>query len=259
MLGKRIGKQRPEEGAHLFIAEDVGNAHFGEAHLLHIEEAVEQPVDLLAASRLDTAEAADGLELARLRAVLLALALAGRAGEQRLKTAIQIDRERKVRARKIGQRGKRIGGAVEIGQQPLQRNKVDVRPRLGDCREQRADRRAVDNRQKPRVGGGEIAVGVTPAGKTGNAEGAISDDFQCQRERRPAFDIQSSDHHVGLSLGRPIANPGCALRRSKQRRGAEFRIVREAGTVARRCRQSGLARGGRARRRFVGRDPIAVK
>ena len=74
-----VDKQRAEESLNSRVAEDIGDAHLAEAEFLHGEEGVEQPKHFLLRVRLDAAEAAGGLELARLRAVLLAFALAADA------------------------------------------------------------------------------------------------------------------------------------------------------------------------------------
>ena len=137
-LGKRFNEQGTEESADLRRAEHIGDAHLAEAQFLHLKKSIEQPVRLFLCPGLEAAMAADGVELAHLRAVLLALALAAGAGKQRIEAAGEIDGQRQIGTGKMREGRKRIGSAVEIGQQPLQRDEVDIGPGPADCQENRA-------------------------------------------------------------------------------------------------------------------------
>ena len=122
-LLQRLGEdRRGRSSAPRASREDVGDAHLLEAHLLHGEEGVEQRVRLGLGPGLDAAEAADRLELARLRTMLLALALAARAAEQRVEAAVEVDGQREVRARQMRQREQRICDAADLGRQAFQRD-----------------------------------------------------------------------------------------------------------------------------------------
>ena len=71
------------------------------------------------------------------------------------------------------QRKQRIGQPVEIGQQPLQHQRIDVRPRVADCSQNGVGAEPVGG-EEGGIGDGKIAVGVTAAHEAGDAERACS-------------------------------------------------------------------------------------
>ena len=71
------------------------------------------------------------------------------------------------------QREQRIRQPVEIGQQPFQHQRIDIRPRVADCRQYGVGVEAAGG-EEGRIGGGKIAVGVAAAHEAGDAERARS-------------------------------------------------------------------------------------
>ena len=190
---------------------------------------------------LDAAEAAGRLEFAGLRAVLLALALAARARQQRVEAAVEIDGERDVGAGEMRQREQRIGDAVE-------RRAAAARARSCRCRGRAlADRR--DHRRDVVAPACGSQCGSrrrrnchwrgVPLMKRATRNGPAAHDFQRQRDDRLAVARSSDrDDQSGAACCDPVLHPGRRPAPARRRR----RERQAAIAAERRCRSAAATR-----------------
>ena len=173
--------------------EYVRNAHLAETIGLHLVEVRQYLVDLLGRARLDAANAARGLELPRLRAVLLALALAARAVQQCLETAVEADGEGDVRALGMSQGRKWGGQAAEFAAQPLEMDEIYVGTR-SPHRFRKMSRGQVARTIAERR---EIAGCVAASHEPCDAERPLLHHFKRQNDRGSFLGTCGNDERVG--------------------------------------------------------------
>ncbi len=240
---QRIGEQTPEEGMNPLVREDIRYAGLGQALVLHLEEGVEQPVDLGLVRGGDDAVSARLGELALLRPVLLALALGVGARQHRVEAAVEIHGERDIGALHDAGKHQRVGEPGPLALLPLEQQKIDVGARSPDASKKRTDQASLVRTGEFRGACGEIGGGVAPAGEARDLQRPALHHFEHQSQSRSRGIGDRRHHHVGAALELPRRQPFGRLGGRMHGISAESPIAFERRRVE--CRDQRL-RGGRA-------------